>query len=301
VPTSDDPNDLNRLGAFVAVAQCGGFTAAADRLGVSKARVSLDVQRLERALGTALFTRTTRQVRLTDAGQQLLDDAAPLLAGLGDAVARAAHSSTEVSGTLRIATAVDHAAQHMGAAVAEFAELHPALRITLHASDRVSDMLAEGIDLAFRMGWLRDSSLRAVRLADFEQYAVAAPGYLQRAGVPKHPDELAQHAWVALTLLPAPLTWAFTARNGHTRSVRMNARLQTDSATALRALLINGAGVSVMDRLSVQADITEGRLQRLLPDWRLPSGGVFAVFPPGRHISAAARAFVDFYRDRWPR
>ena len=301
MPTSDDPNDLNRLGAFIAVAQCGGFTAAADRLGVSKARVSLDVQRLERALGTALFTRTTRQVRLTDAGQQLLDDAAPLLAGLGDAVARAAHSSAEVSGTLRIATAVDHAAQHMGAAVAEFAVLHPALRITLHASDRVSDMLAEGIDLAFRMGWMRDSSLRAVRLADFEQYAVAAPSYLQRAGVPKHPDELAQHAWVALTLLPTPLTWVFTARNGHTRSVRMNTRLQTDSATALRTLLLNGAGISAMERLTVQADIAEGRLQRLLPDWRLPSGGVFAVFPPGRHISAAARAFVDFYRDRWPR
>ena len=81
----------------------------------------------------------------------------------------------------------------------------------------------------------------------------------------------------------------------------MNARLQTDSATALRALLVSGAGVSVMDRLSVQADIDQGRLQRLLPDWKLPSGGVFAVFPPGRHVSAAARTFVEFYKDRWPR
>lgn len=299
--TSDDPNDLNRLSTFVAVAQCGGFTAAAERLGTSKARVSLEVQRLERALGTALFTRTTRRVRLTDAGQQLLDEAAPLLTGLGEAVARAAHSSQQVTGTLRIATAVDHAAQHMCAAVAEFARLHPALRITLHASDRVSDMLAEGIDLSFRMGWLRDSSLRAVRLTDFEQYAVAAPAYLQRAGAPKRPDELANHDWVALTLLPTPLTWRFTSRSGQGKSVRMNARLQTDSATALRALLVSGAGVSVMDRLSVQADIDQGRLQRLLPDWKLPSGGVFAVFPPGRHVSAAARAFVEFYKDRWPR
>jgi DNA-binding transcriptional LysR family regulator len=151
------------------------------------------------------------------------------------------------------------------------------------------------------MGWLRDSTLRAVRLTDFEQYAVAAPAYLQRAGVPKKPEDLANHDWVALTLLPTPLTWRFTARNGQGRSVRMNARLQTDSATALRALLLNGAGISVMDRLSVQVDIEQGRLQRLLPDWKLPSGGVFAVFPPGRHISAAARAFVEFYRDHWPR
>ena len=296
---ANDPTDLNRLGAFIAVAECGGFTAAAERLGVSKARVSLDVQRLERALGAALFTRTTRRVRLTDAGQQLLDDTAPLLSGLHEAVARTHRSAGEIGGSLRIAMAVDHAAQHGAAAVADFALLHPALRITLHASDRVSDMLAEGIDLSFRMGWLRDSALRATRLGDFEQYVVAAPAYLQRAGVPKRPEDLAHHAWVALTLLPTPLTWAFTARNGHTRSVRMAARVQTDSATALRALLLAGAGVSVMDRLSVQPDLAQGRLQRLLPDWRMPSGGLFAVYPPGRHLSPAARAFVEFYRARW--
>lgn len=296
---ADDPADLNRLGTFVAVAECGGFTAAAERLGVGKARVSLDVQRLERALGAALFTRTTRRVRLTDAGQQLLDATGPLLSGLHEAVARTHRSAGEIGGSLRIAMAVDHAAQQGAAAVAEFARLHPALRITLHAGDRVSDMLAEGIDLSLRMGWLRDSTLRATRLGDFEQCVVAAPAYLQRAGTPKRPEDLARHAWVALTLLPTPLTWAFTARNGHTRSVRMTTRVQTDSATALRALLLAGAGVSVMDQLSVQADLAEGRLQRLLPDWRLPSGGLFAVYPPGRHLSPAARAFVEFYRTRW--
>src|SRR5690349_15458245 len=213
---SPDPNDLNRLGAFVAVAQCGGFTAAAGRLGVTKARISLDVQRLERALGASLFTRTTRRVRLTDAGQQLLDDTAPLLAGLQDAVARTRQDAAAIAGHLRIAAAVDHAAQHLAALVARFAALHPALRVTLHASDRISDMLAEGIDVSLRMGWLRDSSLRATRLGDFGQYLVASPAYVAHAGTPKHPDELAAHAWVALTLLPAPLTWSFTARNGHT-------------------------------------------------------------------------------------
>lgn len=295
----DDASDLNRLSAFIAVAQCGGFTAAAARLGTSKARVSLDVQRLERALGAALFTRTTRKVRLTEAGQHLLDEAAPLLAGLQDAVARTSRSAGEVAGTLRIAASVDHAAQHVGALVAQFSALHPGLRITLQASDRVTDMLAEGIDLSFRMGWLRDSTLRAVKLGEFEQYTVAAPAYLQQAGLPKRPEDLAGHAWVALNLLPTPLTWPYTARNGHTRSVRMNARLQTDSATALRALLLHGAGVSVMERMSVAADLEHGRLVRLLPDWRLPTVGLYAVYPPGRHVSAAARAFVEFYRERW--
>ena len=297
--TSDSPNDLNRLGAFIAVAQCGGFTAAAERLGVTKARVSLDVQRLERALGVSLFHRTTRKVRLTEAGRQLLEDTAPLLAGLHDAVARTHRSAGEVTGTLRITAPVDLAAQQLAGIVAAFSDRHPGLRIALHASDRVSDMLAEGIDIAFRMGWLRDSTLRAVKLGDFEQFVVAAPSYLQRAGTPRKPEELAGHAWLALTLLPAPLTWKFSARNGQTRSVRTSARLQTDSATTLRSLLRAGAGVTVMDRFSVQADIAEGRLQRLLPDWRVPSGGIFAVFPPGRHLSAAAQAFLEFYRERW--
>lgn len=296
---SEIPNDLNRLGTFIAVAQGGGFTAAAERLGLTKARVSLDVQRLERALGVGLFHRTTRKVRLTDAGRQLLDDAAPLLASLHEAVARTHRSAGEVTGTLRITAPVDHAAQHLAGVVAAFAERHPGLRISLHASDRVSDMLAEGMDIAFRMGWLRDSTLRAVKLGDFEQFVVAAPAYLQRAGTPRRPEDLADHAWLALTLLPTPLTWKFTARNGQVRSVRMNARLQTDSATALRSLVLCAAGVTVMDRLSVQADITAGRLHRLLPDWRAPTGGMFAVFPPGRHLSAAAQAFLAFYRERW--
>jgi DNA-binding transcriptional LysR family regulator len=289
-------DDLNRLNAFIAVAECGGFTAAALRLGTSKARVSLDVQRLERGLGTALFNRTTRRVRLTDAGERLLAEAGPLLSGLQDAVARAHHGAGELRGTLRIAASVAHAAQHLAAMVTAFSEKHPALRITLHAGDRVSDMLAEGIDLSFRMGWLRDSSLRAVTLGEFSQVVVAAPAYLATAGEPRQPEDLAHHAWVGLTLLPTPLTWAFTARDGHTRVVRMAGRLQTDSPVALRALLLQGAGVSVLEHMTVQADLARGTLVQLLPDWQLPLIGLYAVYPPGRHLSAAARAFVDFYR-----
>ncbi|MFO1338443.1 MAG: LysR substrate-binding domain-containing protein [Burkholderiaceae bacterium] len=296
---NDDPADLNRLGAFVAVAECGGFTAAAERLGVSKARVSLDVQRLERALGAALFTRTTRRVRLTDAGQQLLDDTAPLLSGLHEAVARTHRSAAEIGGSLRIAMAVDHAAQHGAAARPASAAAPGAAHHAARQRPRERHAGRGHRPVAAHGRRLRDSSLRATRLGDFEQCVVAAPAYLQRAGLPRRPEELARHAWVALTLLPTPLTWAFTARNGHTRSVRMAARVQTDSATALRALLLAGAGVSVMDQLSVQADLAQGRLQRLLPDWRMPSGGLFAVFPPGRHLSPAARAFVEFYRTRW--
>ncbi|MEY2687546.1 MAG: hypothetical protein RL375_1744 [Pseudomonadota bacterium] len=294
---ADSPvSDIARLSSFVAVADNASFTVAADQLGVAKAKLSLDVRRLETSLGTALFTRTTRRVTLTDAGRLLHEVAAPLLGGLQEALAQASHESAELSGRLRIATSVDHAAQSVASAVAEFSALHPGLQIELLASDHIGDMVAGGIDLAFRLGWLRDSSLRATHIGEFEQIVVAAPAYLAQRGRPVAPAELASHDWVALSLLQSPLTWLFTAPDGSECLVRVNARLQTDSSAALRAMLVAGAGISVLDELSAHADLRAGRLEQVLVDWRLPGGGIHAVYPPGRHVRPSVRAFVDFYR-----
>ncbi len=186
--------------------------------------------------------------------------------------------------------------QSLARAVAEFAAAHPQLQIELRTSDRVADLVKEGIDLAIRLGWLRDSTLRAVKLGEFEQYVVASPGYLQRFGVPQRPDDLARHDWVALSLLPAPLTWRFTSRSGRTSAVRVNARLRVDSSATLRSLLQSGAGISVLDQLGAEDDLRTGRLVRVLTDWSLPRGGVHAVHPSGRHVPAKVRAFIDFYR-----
>lgn len=287
--------DLNALLVFAAVAETGGFTAAADQLGVAKAKVSLDISRLETQLGASLFSRTTRRVALTDAGQALYAECVPLLRGVQDALTQAA-GSAELAGTLRISAAVDHAVQSLSRAVAEFALLHPQLQIDLRTSDRVADVVKEGIDLAIRIGWLRDSSLRATQLGEFEQCVVASPAYLARAGRPLRPQDLAQHEWLALTLLPTPLTWTFTPARGRKQVVRMSGRLRTDSSATLRALLQNGAGVSAMDQFSVAEAVRSGQLVRLLPEWSLPKGGVYAVYPPGRHVPAKVRAFIDFYR-----
>jgi DNA-binding transcriptional LysR family regulator len=292
--------DLNALLSFAAVAEAGGFTAAAERLGVAKAKVSLDVARLESRLGTALFVRTTRRVAPTDAGRALYAECIPPLRGVIDALSLTREADRGLAGSLRIACTVDHAAT-VAQAVAAFAALHPALQIDLRSSDRVTDMVKEGVDLALRAGWLRDSSLRAVKLDSFEQQLVAAPLYLRRAGVPRHPRELVQHPWLALTLLQSPLTWTFSGAAGSKARVRVVARMRTDSTAALRALLEAGAGISVLDQFGAQAALREGRLVRLLPDWELARGGIYAVFPPGRHVAANAKAFVEYYRDHLAR
>lgn len=292
--------DLNALLLFAAVAERGGFTAAADQLGIAKARVSLEVSRLESLLGTSLFTRTTRRVALTDAGQALYDQAVPPLRSVQDALAQAqaGAAGAPLTGTLRISATVDHTVQTLAAVVADFAALHPGLQVDLRSSDRVADLVNEGIDVAIRMGWLRDSTLRATRLGDFEQHVVAAPAYLRRAGTPRKPEDLTQHAWVALSVLPTPLTWKFTGPRGQVRTVRMASRMRCDSAAAMRALLQGGAGIAALDSFSTAEAVRSGRLERVLAGWQLPRGGIHAVYAPGRHVQAKVRAFIDFYAQR---
>lgn len=289
--------DLNALLVFAAVADTGGFTAAADKLGMTKAKVSLDISRLEAQLGVSLFSRTTRRVALTDAGHALYARCVSPLQEIVDTLKQRHHGETELFGSLRITCTVDQAAQTVASAVAEFAALHPGLQIELRSSDRVVDLVKEGVDVALRMGWLRDSTLRAVQLGQFEQHVVAAPRYLQRVGRPDTPQALADHDWVALTLLPSPLTWKFTsAVTSESVTVRVKARLRTDSSVSLRALIEGGIGISVVDELGAREGIRNGRLQRVLVPWALPQGGIYAVFPPGRHVPGAARAFVAHYR-----
>lgn len=287
--------DLNALLVFAAVAEQGSFTAAASQLDVAKAKVSLVVGRLEQQLGETLFARTTRRVMLTEAGQELYRQCVPPVRAVQDAMAQ--FGGGELTGALRIAAPIEYAAQTLAPALAAFAERHPRLDIDLRTSERIVDMLKEGIDVALRLGWLRDSSLRALRLGEFEQLVVASPDYLKRAPPIRHPRDLVQHEWIALALLATPLTWRFTSARGQVRTVRVAGRMRTDSGAALRGLLLAGAGVSVLDASNAAAPLEAGSLVRVLPEWSLPKGGVHAVYPPGRHVPAKVRVFVDFYRE----
>lgn len=292
-----DQIDLNSLTIFDVVVETGSFTAAADRLDVAKAKISVQINRLERQLGTTLFTRTTRKMTLTDAGRHLHEQCQPLLSGLRDALTQLGSEQSELTGLLRLSTSVSHATLSIAPAVAEFSRLHPNLRIDLRTGDRISDLVADGIDLSFRMGWLRDSSQRAIKLGEFQQFLVAAPAYLKKHGTPKIPDDLREHQWIALSLLPTPLTWKFTDAKGSVQSIHMKSRMQVDSPNALLALLQNAAGISAMEEMSSVSAIKAGKLIRILPDYELPKGGFYAVLPPGRHVSAKVRAFIDFYKD----
>jgi len=288
-------DDLNLLNTFVAVAQLGSFTAAADRLGMARPQVSLQVRKMEQALGVSLFHRTTRRVALTEPGQRLFAQCAPLLQGVHEALGEVGAVGQGLRGRLRIGASVEHATQVLAPVVAAFAQRHPEVRIELAVTDKVQDLVAEGLDLAIRVGWMRDTSSKVTRLADFQQGVLASPDYLARHGRPRTPEDLVKHRWVALTLMPTPMTWTFS-QAGRDVTVRVSPAMRTDSALTMRSLLEHGAGLSVASLLHVDKAVRSGSLVRVLEDWTLPGGVVHAVFPPGAQVVPAARAFVDMLR-----
>jgi DNA-binding transcriptional LysR family regulator len=288
--------ELKRLAVFTAVVEGGGFTAAAARLGSTKAMVSTQVRQLEAGLGLSLFTRTTRRVTLTEDGRRLYQQSAPLLRELEVVLDRAGDARGALSGTLRLTVPAFYLPGNLAPRLARFAELHPQLHLDLISTDQVLDLVGEGIDLAIRGSTvLRDSTLRAVRLEHSEQWVVAAPAFLARNSLPRRPEDLAGQRWVALSLLRAPLTWTFS-RGGARRVVRMQAAARCNSPSAVLELVRAGLGVSVLLDYMVREDMAQGRLVRLLPDWTLPGVGLYAVYPAGRHVPAKVRALIDFLR-----
>lgn len=287
--------NLNRLAIFVALVRAGSFTAAAEQLGLTKAMVSQHLARLERELGVALMVRSTRRMALTEAGAAFHADCVRILGDAEAAIARVGENRDTPRGTLRLTAPVNYGAMVVAPALASFLRACPEVHAELVLDDGISDLIGDRFDLAIRGGPLRDSGLRAVRLAGFHQLLVAAPCYLEARGRPRRLQDLAAHDAVLLSVLSSPARWTFTARSGAQVRVRLAPRAQADSAAAVHAMALAGAGVAVLPDFMVQADLASGRLDHLLPTQRLPEGSFHAVHA-GLHAPAKVRAFIDHLR-----
>lgn len=285
--------DLNSLLLVQALAASGSFTAAADRLGSSKTNISLQIKALEQRLGVALFRRTTRQVSLTAEGKQLVERCLPLLDQLRAELQQLGQPEAELSGTLVISAPEDYTHRVLVPICLEFQRQHPALQLDLRSSDQVQDLIKQGIDVSIRIGWLQDSSLKAQRLGDFGQWLLAAPTYLANFASPQRPEDLKAMQLIAFTLLPTPQQWRFV-KEQQVLELRLPSTIKTSSTQTVTSLLLHGAGIGVLPDYSAATLLQQGLLQRLLPDWQLPSGGIYAVYPPGPHRPAKVKQFVAF-------
>lgn len=288
--------NLNRIVVFVAVVEAGSFTAAATRLGMVKTMVSTHIKRLEAEVGANLLVRTTRRIALTDAGEAFYEASRVLIRDAEAAVQAAGEDTTALRGTLRVTAPVDYAATILAPLLVRMRETHPELRVELLTGDRLFDLVAEGIDVAIRVGNLSDSRLRAVRVDSFVHWLVAAPAWLGDRR-PKRPEDVARFPLVAMSALLRPSTWTFTNAKGATRTITFESMISANIALVVKSAVMAGAGVMMMPDFAVADDVAAGRLVRLLPGWQLPGGGIHAVFPASRFMPQRARAFIDLLRE----
>ena len=289
-------DNLGQLRCFVAVVDRGSFTRAAEQLGLSKAMVSMHVKQLEAELGVALLARTTRHVTPTDAGRRFHENCVRVLRLAEAAISDARFDHTSLNGLLRVTTTAEYGTHLLVLALAEFAGMHPRLQIELSVSARLATLVAERFDVAIRMGKLRDSSDRQATLGHFRVLAVAAPAYIAGRPRPRKPEDLVELDWITHTGFDAPHVWTSSGKRGTRHTVRVTGRIKADSAAVLLAFVLAGRGVAILPEWLIAEARAAGQLVELLPEFRLPDEGVFAVYPDTDYVPAKVRQFVDFVR-----
>ncbi|MBV8501024.1 MAG: LysR family transcriptional regulator [Paucibacter sp.] len=290
---------LKQIESFVSVAAKGSLTAAAQAEGVAPAVMGRRIDALEARLGVKLLLRTTRRLTLTAEGTAFLEDCQRLLADLAGAEAAVSAGGLKASGHLRITAPAGFGRRHVAPLVPDFLAEHPELKVSLNLSDRVVDIVNEGYDCAVRVGDLPDSSLVSTRLADNRRLCVGSPGYLKRAGTPRHPGELARHACLTLSSEASQTRgWAFLVE-GEATHLRPLGRLDCSDGQVLHDWCLAGLGLAWRSTWEVDADIAAGRLVSVLDEFAAPPNGIYAVFPQSKHLPLRVRLWIDFLRARY--
>ncbi|MBE9609540.1 LysR family transcriptional regulator [Chitinilyticum piscinae] len=284
---------FHQMTVYVAVAETESFAAAARKLALSPPAVTRAVAALEEDLGVKLLNRTTRYVRVTDAGQRYLDDARRILAELQEADEAAAGINAEPRGHLAITAPVLFGQLFVMPQVVRFLQRYPDVDVSALFLDRVVNMLEEGIDVGIRIGNLQDSSMRAIRVGQVRRVLCASPDYLAQHGIPATPDDLHHHQIVAASGVTPSVEWKF-GEGDNSKTIRIKPRLTVTSNDGAIAAVRNGAGITRLLSYQVAAHLQSGELKTVLGEFETAPIPIHIVHREGRHGSAKVRSFVDF-------
>jgi DNA-binding transcriptional LysR family regulator len=280
---------------FAAVIEAGGFTRAAQRLGLSRAATSKHVLRLEERLGARLLHRTTRRVSVTAAGRTFYEQCRRILADLDEAERSAGELHNEPRGELRVIAPTNFGLAEIGTAITDFLIAYPRLRINLALNDRLTDPIEGGYDVAISVDMPRGASTSLVvrKLNTSRRVLCAAPDYLARRGAPQTPEDLAAHACLSYSYVALPEEWRLTGTDGE-RVVKVSGPIVTSHRHVLRTAAARGLGIAYGPVDFFRDDLEARRLVPVLPDYALPEATIYAVFPASRRLSAKVEVFNDF-------
>jgi DNA-binding transcriptional LysR family regulator len=294
--------DLNDMLLFAEVVERGGFAAAGRALGLPKSRLSRRVAALEAQLGVRLLQRTTRKLSLTEVGEAYLRHCQALRESAQAAADTVAQVQTEPRGTLRVACPVTLAQTMLAELMPDFLARHPLVRVELLVSNRVVDLVEEGVDVALRVRTTLDDSGSLVikRLGDDAPVLVASPALLARQGTPATLEELGRLDSMAMSTTDGRASVRLTGPDGRETTVQHTPRYVADDLLTLHVAALAGTGMCWLPSYMCEDDLRQGRLVRLLPDWQPPRGIVHAVFPSRRGLTPAVRRFLDFLGEQVP-
>jgi len=289
-------DDLNELRTFQRILALGSLSAAARDLGIGLAVVSKRLAALERRAGARLVNRTTRRLSASGEGQALLVHVERILEELDEAETRLSSGQEAPRGRLRIGAPVAFGRVHVAPVAAQLVALHAGLEVDLKLDDTLIDLIEVRIDVAVRIGQPRDSTAVMRKLADNWRILVASPAYLDSAGRPRRPDDTAGHAFLRYDDGDAP--WRLEGPAGLVAEIETLCRMRADSGDIVNDWALAGCGIMMRSQVDVAAELAEGRLERVLPDWQSAPAPIYALFPSARHLSTKVRVFVDALAER---
>ena len=283
---------------FVRVAEAGSFSAVAREVGATQPAVSRQVAALEEHLGARLIQRTTRSLTLTEDGRDLLGHARRVLDCVEEAEAAVGRRQRAPAGLVRLATPASFGRLHVAPRMRRLLDRYPELSIELHMSDTVSDLVADGIDLAIRGGPVTEASLIARRIGSSARHVFASGDYLERHGEPAHPRDLAGHSCIVFLNSANPHEWSFNGPDGAV-AVPVDGRFRTDSSEALREAVLAGVGIALFSAWAFPEELASGQVRTVLHEFQAERLPVHAVYPSRRNLAPRTRAVIDFLADEF--
>lgn len=292
---------LRLMETFVRVVETGNFSAVAREAFTTQSAISKQVQALEAQIGTRLLVRSTRSHSLTEAGQLYYERCRQVLDTLEEARIEVHRAEHEISGVLRVSAPVAFGRLHIVPRLLAFYAQYPKIRVDLQLDDNFVDLVAAGIDVAFRVGELKDSRLVARRIGTAHRATLASPAYLARHGEPRHPNELLQHNCLVYTGLATINEWGYLDEDERRLTVRVSGNFQSNSSEAIRQAACDGLGISYSPLWSYGEDIRAGRVKPILTGFLPPPLPLNVIFQPARRPSLKLNSFVNFFADAFNR
>ncbi|MCK3657191.1 LysR family transcriptional regulator [Pasteurellaceae bacterium Pebbles2] len=288
---------LNAISVFCRVLETQSFTQAAAQENISVAMASKLIAQLEEQLQTRLLQRTTRKISPTEAGLVYYQHCQPILAELAEADASISDLSSSLQGNLFVSVPMDFGLRFIAPNLPRFAKLNPNLHIDMDFSDRRVDLMAEGYDLALRIGALQDSSLVAKKLASTSMHFAASPNYLAQHGTPKTPDELSQHNFLCYKQSGSIVHWDNAHFGNKSQNLKIQPKITSNNGLTLTEMAKAGLGIINQPRFLLDQALASGELVEILTDYRQQKVDLHAIYPHRRYLAAKVKAFISFLQD----